>query len=250
MNSYNVIGKYVDDTNTILDYAVRNLNSGNIERVSKETFSFLVGRKQIKNCIGTLTNGKVVFSGVDCNLNDLPSKKITDKFEEKGKVVNMPNPKMYRSKSALREDICKLVGQTDEIALYQFFVDMTYNRNIQFICKPNIEKVRDLTEEEVSKGHRNKISFKIVIPKLNIGYCVEVISILNSKVKCGREYLLNLYTFNYDLIYTVSIEASTTTTSPITSIVSTSKNVPIIHIVEPKYTSKRLMEKFKEFVGI
>lgn len=71
-NKYSVIGRYAQGRE-IVAFELANLSTNVHQRYTVNQVAYLVGRGSVLNCQGQIYNGKVLFRGVGCSLDQLPT---------------------------------------------------------------------------------------------------------------------------------------------------------------------------------
>ena len=71
-NKYSIIGRYAQGRE-IVAFEVANLATNAHQRYTVNQVAYLVGRGSVLNCQGQIYNGKVLFRGVGCSLDQLPT---------------------------------------------------------------------------------------------------------------------------------------------------------------------------------
>lgn len=71
-NKYSIIGRYAQGRE-IIAFELANLGTNAHQRYTVNQVAYLVGRGSVLNCQGQIYNGKVLFRGVGCSLDQLPT---------------------------------------------------------------------------------------------------------------------------------------------------------------------------------
>lgn len=71
-NKYSIIGRYAQGRE-IVAFELANLSTNAHQRYTVNQVAYLVGRGSVLNCQGQIYNGKVLFRGVGCSLDQLPT---------------------------------------------------------------------------------------------------------------------------------------------------------------------------------
>lgn len=77
---YKITGRYLNKRE-VVGYHMEDLDTNKSGRFSRDQVAFLVGRGQVINCEAQIYKDKVLYRGIGCCLDDLPSKQINDGTE-------------------------------------------------------------------------------------------------------------------------------------------------------------------------
>lgn len=182
-NKYSIIGRYAQGRE-IVAFELANLSTNVHQRYTVNQVAYLVGRGSVLNCQGQIYNGKVLFRGVGCSLDQLPTVMEKPAEELNGAEAPIKNTENISGPARRNATNDQLMGQMTLVARVK--VEETSKKTLGYDFKNVGGTTGTLWRGEVLKAAREG---KVTNARVNSANGKEI---LRSRGTTPEEQLNNL----------------------------------------------------------